>query len=107
MAETKAGVPIVGGLIDAETTHLFSAPPRSGKTWCGLDLVTSATTGTPFAGIFPVSDPVKALYVSDEDAGRRIYERLMGLLRGRGITADGWLPADAWTWIRENMPREW
>ena len=21
--------------------------------------------------------------------------------------ADGWLPADAWTWIRTNVPKEW
>ncbi len=21
--------------------------------------------------------------------------------------ADGWLPRDAWTWIQENVPREW
>lgn len=21
--------------------------------------------------------------------------------------ADGWMPAEAWTWIHENVPREW
>lgn len=21
--------------------------------------------------------------------------------------ADGWLPAEAWTWIQENVPKEW
>ena len=69
----RAGVGIIGG------------PPKSCKSWLGLDLALSVTSGTPCLGTFSVIERAGALIYLAEDAGSIVKERLLGLCRHRAL----------------------
>jgi hypothetical protein len=79
--------PIAEGLIYDAATHLLCGAPRSGKTWFSLEAAVACSTGTPIGGLRGVAKPVGVLYCTEEDAERRVHDRIGGLLRGRGIDA--------------------
>ena len=70
---TRAGVGIIGG------------QAKIGKTWIGLDLALSVSSGTPCLGIYEVAEPGGALVYLAEDQLPMVRQRLEGLCRHRGL----------------------
>lgn len=73
--ETRWAVP---NLIPEGLT-IFAGRPKLGKSWLILNLLLSITTGRKALGQMPV-EPQEALYLSLEDNGRRLQERMRLLL---------------------------
>lgn len=69
----RAGVGIVGGA------------PKSCKSWLGLDLALSVSTGTPCLGRFAVHDAGPVLIYLAEDAPGAVKQRLASLSHARGV----------------------
>lgn len=70
---TRAGVGIVGG------------QAKLGKSWLGLDMAVSVTSGTPCLGHFPVDLPGPALVYLAEDALGDVRGRLDALCAHRHL----------------------
>ncbi|OQW53814.1 MAG: hypothetical protein A4S09_06245 [Proteobacteria bacterium SG_bin7] len=64
---------------------ILVAPPKSNKTWLGLEMALSITTGTPFLGQYPVPRAKRVLFLNAEDRESIQKERLDMMMRGRGI----------------------
>lgn len=72
----RAGVGIIGG------------PPKSWKSWIGLDLALSVASDSPCLDVFDVHDPGPALIYMAEDDAPTVKARLSGLCRHRGLKLD-------------------
>ena len=79
---------LVDGLIPGDGTVLIHSQPREYKTLSVQALLLSMATGTPAFGLerLHVAEPVPVLYLTEEDAWRRVAQRCGALLNGYGIT---------------------
>lgn len=64
---------------------VIGGTPKSLKTWLGLEMAVSVTSGTPCLDRFPVEDRGPALIYLAEDRLCTIRERLEALCRHRGL----------------------
>jgi hypothetical protein len=64
---------------------ILGGPPKSCKTWLGLDLALSVASATPCLGTFPVQHPGPVLAYLAEDSLDRVRERIDGMARHRGV----------------------
>ena len=70
---------LVEGMWPAEGVGVIGAHPKQGKTWLGLELAVSISSGTPFLGRFEVKQPGPALIYLAEDNDYAVRDRLEAL----------------------------
>ena len=63
---------------------ILGGQPKTGKSWLGLEMAVSVSSGTPCLSRFPVKAPGPALVYLAEDALPQVRERIEGLCRLRG-----------------------
>jgi hypothetical protein len=80
---------LVEGLIPEGALVFVAGPPKKGKTWVGIGLALTTSTGQPLCGEFPVSSPRNVLYVALEGSRIGLRARIGALARGLGIDPDG------------------
>jgi len=68
---------------------IIGGPPKTGKTWVGLEMAVSIATGTKVFGRFSVPQPGPVIYIAGEDQRRYLKPRLELLLAGKGLTLTG------------------
>lgn len=87
LARTPAPRDVVTELLAEGEIAVVFGEPRVSKTWMTLDLAIAVATGTPALGCdrWQVPTPGAVLYISNEDAPRRLAARCRGLLTGRGL----------------------
>jgi hypothetical protein len=76
---------IVEGLIPAGSLVFIAGPPKKGKTWLGIGLALSITTGRPLFGEYSVLEARPVLYVALEGSRTGIRSRIGALTRGLGL----------------------
>lgn len=54
----------------------IAGQPKSFKSWIGLDLALSVSTGIPFLDYFPIRQPGPVLYIQEEDAPPMVKGRV-------------------------------
>ncbi len=64
---------------------LLGGPPKSCKSWLGLDMALSVASDTPCLGRFPVREPGAALVYLAEDHLVAVRSRIESLCRHRGL----------------------
>ena len=64
---------------------LLGGPPKSCKSWLGLDMALSVASDTPCRGRFPVREPGAALVYLAEDHLAAVRSRIESLCRHRGL----------------------
>ncbi len=76
---------LVEGLWGASAVGFIGGPPKSCKSYLGLELAVAVATGTPALNTYPVLEPGPALVYLAEDALRAVRERTAGLARHRAL----------------------
>lgn len=61
----------------------ISGAPKSYKSWLGLDLAVSVSTGTPFLGEYRIPKPAPVLYLQEEDDLLLVMERLSYIVEAK------------------------
>ena len=79
---------LVRGLWARGAVGLVGGPPKSCKSWLGLDMAVSVASNTACLGHFEVEHPGPVLVYLAEDALPLVRERLAGLCAHRGISLD-------------------
>ncbi|MBN2193887.1 MAG: AAA family ATPase [Polyangiaceae bacterium] len=64
---------------------ILGGPPKSTKSWCGLDLAVSLASATPFLGRFAALDPGPTLVYLAEDALSQVRARIAGICLHRRL----------------------
>ena len=64
---------------------ILGGPPKSAKSWFGLDMAISLASATPFLGHFPVCDPGPTLVYLAEDALPQVRARIAGICLQRDV----------------------
>lgn len=65
---------------------IIGGPPKTGKTWVGLDMAISIATGAKVFGRYSVPKPGPAIYIAGEDQKRYLKPRLQALLAAKGLS---------------------
>ena len=68
---------------------VIGGAPKCSKTWLGLDLALSVSTGTACLGRYAVPEPGPVLVYLAEDALPVVRERVGGMARHRGVDLAG------------------
>lgn len=76
---------LIDSLWTRQAVGLLGGPPKSCKSWLGLDMALSVASGTPCLGRFAVSEPGPALVYLAEDHLSSVRSRLESLCRHRGL----------------------
>jgi AAA domain-containing protein/MarR family protein len=76
---------LVEGLWGASAVGFIGGPPKSCKSYLGLELAVAVATGTPALSTYPVLEPGPALVYLAEDALPAVRERTSGLARHRAV----------------------
>lgn len=76
---------LVRSLWPSSAVGILGGPPKCGKTWLGLDLAVSVSSGTPCLDAFPVDNPGRALLYLAEDSLDTTRQRIEGLCLHRGL----------------------
>lgn len=76
---------LIDSLWTRQAVGLLGGPPKSCKSWLGLDMAVSVASGTPCLGRFAVSQPGSALVYLAEDHLSAVRSRLESLCRHRGL----------------------
>lgn len=86
---------VLPGVIPEGLT-LLVGPPKVGKSWWNLDLVTALTTGRPdlVFGWGQEMDPSPSLYLALEDPMRRVHDRMHQITRNLPFHAE--MAGDVW-----------
>jgi hypothetical protein len=80
---------LVDELWSDSSVGVIGGAPKCSKTWLGLDLALSVSTGTPCLGRYPVPRPGPVLIYLAEDALAVVRERIEGMARHRGLELMG------------------
>lgn len=91
---------LVRDVLTAGAVGFIAGQPKSWKSWVGLDLALSVSSGQPFLGHFPVEQPGPVLYIQEEDSGPMVKRRVQKVWPGKlsdrlKIDTDGgvlWVP---------------
>ncbi|MGH9362999.1 MAG: AAA family ATPase, partial [Thermoanaerobaculia bacterium] len=73
------------GLWGASAVGVIGGNPKSGKTWLGLDMAVSVSSGTEALGRFRVLEPGTALVYLAEDSLQSVRERVSAIARHRRL----------------------
>jgi hypothetical protein len=76
---------LVEGLWGASAVGFIGAPPKSCKSFLGLELAVAVASGTPALGTYPVLEPGPALVYLAEDTLVDVRQRVAGLTRHRSL----------------------
>ena len=76
---------LVDQLWALDAVGLIGGGPKVGKTWLGLDLAISVSSGTPALDLFAVEHPGPALVYLAEDSLPAIRARVAGICAHRSI----------------------
>lgn len=79
---------LIEGLWTRCAVGVIGGPPKSWKTWTGLDLALSVASGTPCLARFPVKERGPALVYLAEDSEQEVRARIAALAGGRGLSVD-------------------
>jgi hypothetical protein len=79
---------LVEGLWTRRAVGVLGGPPKSLKSWLGLDLALSVASGTPCLARFPPRETGPVLAYLAEDAGEEVRARTAALAKGRGLLID-------------------
>ncbi len=80
---------LVEGLWGASSVGVIGGAPKCAKTWLGLDMALSVSTGTPCLGTYAVPEPGPVLVYLEEDALPVVRERVAGMARHRSLDLAG------------------
>lgn len=81
---------LIAGLLDQGGSGLITGRPKSGKSWLALFGAVDGATGREVLGQFPVADPLRVLFVEEEDSRTRLQERFRRIVLARdGRGPDG------------------
>lgn len=91
---------LIRNVFSEGTCGFIAGQPKSYKSWFGLDLALSISSGMPWLNHFEVTTPGPVLYIQEEDSGPMVKRRLdkvwPGKLRDRVEHRNGelvWVPA--------------
>lgn len=79
---------IIEGLWPEGSLAFIASPPKKGKTWLGLALAISVSTGKPYLARFVVGRPRTVIYVALEGHRGALMARVGCLARGMGVNPD-------------------
>ncbi len=79
---------LIEGLWAASGVGVIGGSPKSCKSWLGLEMAVSVSTGTPCLGRFDVRRPGTALVYLAEDAPHVVRDRLLALCTHRQMSID-------------------
>lgn len=88
---------LVQGLVPEGSLVFLAGAPKAGKTWIGLALALSVSTGKPFLGRFAIPKPAPVLYLALEGHRSAIRARIGAMARGLG--ADPETEELEWLWL--------
>lgn len=77
---------LIESLWARQAVGLLGGPPKSCKSWLGLDMALSVASDTPCLGRFPVKEPGATLVYLAEDHLAAVRSRIESLCRHRGLT---------------------
>jgi len=80
---------LVRSLWPSSAVGILGGPPKSCKTWLGLDLAISVASGTPCLGAFPVDSEGPTLIYLAEDSLDTARQRIEGICQHRGLDIRG------------------
>jgi RecA-family ATPase len=76
---------LVEHIVPRRGVAMIGGAPKCAKSWAGLDLALSLSSGTSCFGHFTVSEPAAALIYLAEDPAAVVKARLAGICRHRGL----------------------
>lgn len=76
---------LINNLWSSEAVGVLGGPPKTCKSWLGLDLAVSIASRTPCLGTFKVSHRGPVLIYMAEDALSAVRERIQALCRHRSL----------------------
>ncbi|MFC1852589.1 AAA family ATPase [candidate division CSSED10-310 bacterium] len=85
MLDCKEQPWLIDHLWSTEAVGVLGGPPKSCKSWLGLDLSVSIASKTPCLGTFTVTRAGPALVYMAEDALPAVRERIQALCRHRSL----------------------
>jgi hypothetical protein len=77
---------LIESLWGASAVGFCFGHPKLGKSWVGLDIAVSVSTGTHCLGKYPVHEPGGVLIYLAEDPPSALKERIECIARHRGLT---------------------
>lgn len=94
LANIKPPVWLIKDIWTRGACGFIGGQPKSWKSWVGLDMALSLSTGTPFLGTFDVVKPEPVLYIQEEDPAPRLKDRFDKMWDAKadwnvGLDADG------------------
>ena len=106
LANVKKPRFLVEGIISEGACGFIAGEPKSFKSWVGLDLAISVSTGSDFLNYFRINEPGPVLYIQEEDPLPTLKTRTakiwsgksvdkMVLVQENGMLGVEWLPASA------------
>jgi hypothetical protein len=83
--ETPQARWLVEELWSARAVGILGGPPKSAKTWLGVDLSVSVASGTPALERYRVPTAGAVIYFAAEDQPLRLKERFAAIAQRRGL----------------------
>lgn len=79
---------LIEGLWSEEAVGVVGGPPKSWKTWIGLEMAVAVASGKPCLGRYAVPRPGHVLMFTAEDPPQEVRARAAGLAKARGLDFD-------------------
>jgi hypothetical protein len=76
---------LIEGCLTEGAVGFIAGQPKSYKSWCGLDMALSVSTGSDFLDYFRVLEPGPVLYIQEEDPVITLKDRAMKIWRGKRV----------------------
>jgi len=76
---------LIEGCLTEGAVGFIAGQPKSFKSWCGLDMALSVSTGSDFLDYFRVMEPGPVLYIQEEDPVITLKDRAMKIWRGKRV----------------------
>ena len=80
---------LIERLLVAAANGFIGGEPKSLKSWVALHIALCLGLGVRVFGRYPVPQPMRVLFISEEDGERRIKGRIWKLLMGLGMNPPG------------------
>jgi len=80
---------LIERLVVAAANGFIGGEPKSLKSWVALHIALCLSVGVRVFGRYPVPQPMRVLFISEEDGERRIKGRIWKLLMGLGVNPPG------------------
>lgn len=79
---------LIEGLWLNEGIGMLTAQPKTGKSWCGLDIAVSVASGQPCLNKYPVKQASKVLFFNAEDTEAIQRDRFEAIKKAKGIQGE-------------------